>query len=298
MDQRGRAVRVAVGVTVLVFALFFLAVLALVKTVERGDFLGLGKPRVGLLEVEGIILDADEATKQLQDFLNDPSIRAIVVRINSPGGVVAPTQEIYRALNKTREKGKPVVASMGSVAASGGYYIASAADSIYANPGTLTGSIGVIMQISNLGGLLKKVGVRFEVVKAGRHKDIGSFAREMTSEERRILQNLLDDVYEQFVEAIATGRKLEKERVRELADGRIFTGRQAKEAGLIDNLGDLEDAIAEAGRRGGIPDKPKVYVPRRRFSIIDLLRNWGNLRSISLMPSRLDFPKVPLFLME
>ena len=203
----------------------------------------LGGNRVALVEVEGLIVDADRVVRELDDYGEDPSIRAIVVRIQSPGGVVGPTQEIYDAILRIRTQGKPVVASMGSVAASGGYYLAAAATRIVANPGTLTGSIGVIMQLAEIEGLLKKVGVRYEVIKAGRFKDSASFARPMTPEERAVLQAVLDDMHDQFVTAIAEGRRLGKDRVRALADGRVYSGRMAKDLGLVDALGGLDEAV-------------------------------------------------------
>jgi protease-4 len=224
----------------------------------------------------------------------------VVIRVNSPGGVVAPTQEIYSAIQRLRKSGKPVVASLGSVAASGGYYVATAADLIYANPGTLTGSIGVIMQLANVEGLLKKVGVDLVVVKAGHYKDIGNFARAMTPEERRILQALLDDVYNQFVDAVALGRKLDKATVESFADGRVVSGQQAKQLKMIDTLGGLDDAIEGAARLAGLPSKPRLILPRKRFSLSDLLKDQ---LGVPLPDARLLLPgfpvfKTPLYLMD
>src|SRR5947208_14664985 len=200
-------------------------------------------PKVAIVELEGLIAETDDLVRALRQHRDNPSIKAVVIRINSPGGVVAPTQEVYDAIRRVREAGKPVVASLGAVAASGGYYIAVAADQIYANPGTLTGSIGVVMQIANLNALMKKVGVEYVVVKAGEFKDIGSFARPMTVEERRILETLLDDVHGQFIAAVADGRKLDRAEVRRFADGRVFSGSQAKALRMIDALGGLADAV-------------------------------------------------------
>src|SRR3990170_1909285 len=164
--------------------------------------------RVAIVALEGLIVDVDDLVRDLKAYRDNPAVRAVVIRINSPGGVVAPTQELHAALRRLREAGKPVVASLGAVAASGGYYVAVAADRIYANPGTLTGSIGVIMQLANVHELLKKVGVDYVVVKAGEFKDIGSIARPISAEERRVLQALLDDIHGQFIAAVAAGRKL------------------------------------------------------------------------------------------
>jgi protease-4 len=221
-----------------------------------------------------------------------------VIRINSPGGVVGPTQEIHQALMRVRDAGKPVVASLGAVAASGGYYIAVAADQIYANPGTLTGSIGVIMQLANVDTLLKKVGVDYVVVKAGQFKDIGNFSRPMSPDERRVLQTLLDDVHGQFIQAVAEGRKLDTTVVRQFADGRIFSGTQAHALRMIDALGTLEDAVNRAASLAGLPVPPKVVHPRRRFSIFDLLQSAiGNLTPGTLAPGLPVF-QTPLYLMH
>jgi protease IV len=211
--------------------------------------------------------------------------------------VVAPTQEIFTAVRRLREAKKPVVASLGSVAASGGYYVAVSADRIFASPGTLTGSIGVVMQLANVEGLLKKVGVEYVVVKAGAYKDVGNFARAMTSEERRILQSLLDDVYDQFISAVAEGRGLDPQAVRAFAEGRIYSGRQAHGLKMVDDLGGLEDAIEAAAKMAGLPPKPKVLYPRRRFSLRELLRNEWGLGPVSRMLPAMQTLRTPLYLM-
>ena len=198
----------------------------------------------------------------------------MVLRVNSPGGVVAPTQEIFAAVERVREAGKPVVASIGSVAASGGYYVAVAADRIYANPGTLTGSIGVVMQLANVEGLLKKVGVDYVVVKAGAYKDIGNIARPMKPEERQVLQALLDDVYGQFVKAVAERRGLDREDgARPSPTGASTRGSRPQALKMVDEMGGLEDAIEAAAKLAGIAGRPKLIYPRRRFSLRDLLQN-------------------------
>jgi protease-4 len=244
-----------------------------------------GEDRIALIRVEGVILDAQQTVGDLKKFGESPSVKAIVLRIDSPGGGVVPSQEIHDAVLRVRNKqNKAVVASMGTVAASGGYYIAAATDRIIANPGTLTGSIGVIMELANLEGLLKKIGVENVVVKSGRHKDIGSPFRKMSDEDRRILQSVMDDVHTQFIEAVAEGRSLDVSDVRPLADGRIFTGRQAKEIKLVDELGDLDDAIRLAADLGGIEGEPKVVEPRKRFSVRELLES----RLFGTLP-RFDF---------
>lgn len=230
--------------------------------------------RIALIRVEGVILDAQATVGDLKRFSENPSVKAIVLRIDSPGGGVVPSQEIHDAVQRIRTKNnKAVIASMGSVAASGGYYIAAATDRIVANPGTLTGSIGVIMETANVEGLLQKLGVEGVVIKSGKYKDVGSPLRKMSEEERGLLQAVMDDVHKQFIEAVAAGRALELTDVQALADGRIFTGRQAKEARLVDELGDLEDAIQLAADVVGIEGEPKVVEPRRRFSIRELLES-------------------------
>ncbi|MDQ6735401.1 MAG: signal peptide peptidase SppA [Nitrospirota bacterium] len=235
--------------------------------------------RIALVRVEGVILDAQQTISELKRYGDNPLVKAIVVRIDSPGGGVVPSQEIHDAVKRIREKqSKLVIASMGTVAASGGYYIAAATDRIVANPGTLTGSIGVIMELANVEGLMKKIGVESVVVKSGAHKDLGSPFRAMNLEDRTILQNVMDDVHSQFIEAVAAGRSLDIKTVRALADGRIFTGRQAKAAKLVDELGDLNDAIKLAADMAGLEGEPRVVEPRKRFSIRDLIE--GHLGGI------------------
>ena len=251
-----------------------------------GKWQQLGGSKVALITIEGVILDSKEVIGQIEKHQTNPSVKAIVLRINSPGGGVAPSQEIYEEVVKAREVGKkPVVASMGSLAASGGYYIASAADVIVANPGSVTGSIGVLVQIPNISGLLQKIGVRSVVVKSGEHKDLASPTREMTEAEREILQRLLDDVHGQFIDVVAKTRKLDRKKVEALADGRIFSGREAKSLGLVDQLGNLQDAIDRAANLAGIPGKPIVIQERkRRFLLLDLL-NRAALFNIDLPAS-------------
>lgn len=295
MTSRGRTIAIALAVTAGVIVVFFLTVWVLMSVLEGGG-LPVGQ-KVAVVELEGIILQSDGVVRELNEHRDNPSVRAVVIRVNSPGGVVAPTQEIYAAIQRLRKSGKPVVASLGSVAASGGYYVATAADRIYASPGTLTGSIGVIMQMANLEGLLKKVGVDYVVVKSGQYKDIGNVARAMTPEERRMLQALLDDVYAQFVDAVAQGRKLDRATVEGFADGRIVSGQQARQLKMVDALGGLDDAIEAAAALAGLPPKPRLVLPRRRFSLFDILKEQLGLPGAGpLLPG---FPtlKTPLYLM-
>ncbi len=228
--------------------------------------------RLGLVEIEGVILDSKRAVEQIERFEDDASIAAVILRIDSPGGGVAASQEIYEAAKRVRDNGKFVIASMGSVAASGGYYIACAADTIMANPGTTTGSIGVIMEMMNATELLSKIGIRFDVIKSGRYKDSGSPFRPMTDDDRKYFQRYVDDAYEQFVEVVATERELEKSEVLKLADGRVFTGQQALEMGLIDLIGTFQEALAFAAEMTNIEGKPHVVTSRKRkVTIWDLL---------------------------
>ncbi|MCS6289740.1 MAG: signal peptide peptidase SppA [Nitrospira sp.] len=235
--------------------------------------------RVALIRIEGVILDAQATISELKQYSENPLVKAIVLRIDSPGGGVVPSQEIHDAVKRVKNKSnKAVIASMGTVAASGGYYIAAATDRIIANPGTLTGSIGVIMEMANFEGLMKKVGVEGVVIKSGRFKDVGSPLRKMSDEERKLLQSVMDDVHHQFIQAVADGRSLEVSDVEPLADGRIYTGRQAKEARLVDELGDLDDAIHIAADIAGMEGEPKVVEPRKRFSFRDIIESrWSSV---------------------
>jgi protease-4 len=299
--SRGRVALIALGAGVGVLALFVFTVWLLLTVSDDGL---PGGAKVAVVEVQGVIgvgadrgLDTEAIIRTLGEYRDDPAVRAVVLRIDSPGGVVAPTQEIFTAVRRLREAKKPVVASLGSVAASGGYYVAVSADRIFASPGTLTGSIGVVMQLANVEGLLKKVGVEYVVVKAGAYKDVGSFARAMTPEERRILQALLDDVYDQFISAVAEGRGLDPQAVRAFAEGRIYSGRQAHGLKMVDDLGGLEDAIEAAAKMAGLPPKPKVVYPRRRFSLRELLRNEWGLGPVSRMLPAMETLRTPLYLM-
>lgn len=254
----------------LFFLIVFVVIAALsLLTIFKGK-LQLGE-KVAVVRVSGIILDSTSVIEELKEYSNDRSVKAIVLRVDSPGGGVAPSQEIYEEILKIKEK-KKVVVSMGSVAASGGYYISAPADVIVANAGTLTGSIGVIMEIPNVSGLMEKIGVETQVVKSGRHKDMASVFKSLTPEEKEILQTVLDDVHDQFIEAVSEARGMEYEVVRKLSDGRIFTGRMAKELGLVDELGNLEDAIMLAGKLAGIKGEPEVVYKEKEFSFIDMLR--------------------------
>jgi protease-4 len=252
-----------------VLAAFF----ALLTGVSRLGAFPWGKgERVAVLPLTGLISDSEPLVENLKRFGKDNSVKAIVLRIESPGGGVAASQEIYEEVKKVRAK-KPVLASMGALAASGGYYVACATQKVYANPGTITGSIGVIMPFVNVKDLIEKIGIKGMTVKSGLYKDMGSPLRDMTQQERQLLQGVVDNVHRQFIDAVAEGRHLDREDVVKIADGRVFTGAQAQALGLVDALGDLEDAIAEAGRLGKIVGEPKVVTPpKKKISLLDLLR--------------------------
>ena len=261
---------------IIVFSFLFIAFLTWLGLVglsgeKSALWAGTGK-KVAIVEVHGVIGNSSDVIRQLRKYADDSSIPAVVLDIDSPGGAVAPSQEIYEEVNKLREKGKKVVASIRTLGASGGYYVACAADTIVANPGTITGSIGVIFQFPVAEELLKKIGLKFEVVKSGEIKDVGTYARSMTEKERKSLQSVVDDTYEQFVEVITTSRDMSKEDVLKIADGRVFTGRQAKKMGLVDELGDLQDAIKIAGVMVGIKEYPKTIKEiKRKITWFDLL---------------------------
>ena len=223
------------------------------------------RDRVGVVTVEGIISESSDVVEQLTQYGKDDGIKAVIVRINSPGGAVAPSQEIYEAVIQLKKK-KNVVASMGSVAASGGYMIACAAEKIVANPGTITGSISAVMHFANAEELLKKIGLKTSVIKSGKYKDIGSPTREMTQEEKVILQELVDDIYDQFLETVSKDRKISKEDLRKIADGRVFSGRQAQKLGLIDYIGDMGYALELSGKMSGIQGKPEAVYPKKKGS--------------------------------
>lgn len=227
--------------------------------------------KVGIIEIKGVIADAKQVIHNLKRFREDNSIKAIVIRIDSPGGAVGPAQEIFREIRKTSNK-KKVIASMGAIAASGGYYVAAGSDGIVANPGTITGSIGVIMGFTNYEELLQKIGLVPIVVKSGEFKDMGSPVRKMTAVEQKILENFAKKIHRQFILDVVKGRKMDQAKVESLADGRIFTGQESKDLGLIDRIGNLEDAIAWAGQLGGIKGKiSTVYAQEKKFSILKYL---------------------------
>ncbi len=249
----------------IIVGLFFL--LLIFRSMSGGTSIG---PKVAVIDIIGIITKSEETIKLIHTYRDDPSIKAIVIRIDTPGGSVAPVQEIYSELQKVD---KPIVASMGGTAASGGYYLACAADTIMANPGTLTGSIGVIMQFTRMKGLYDKIGLEHHVIKSGEFKDTGSPFRELTEKEQAVLQTTVNSVYNQFVDTIFEARKslLSRPEIVELADGRIFSGQQARDAKLLDRIGNLPEAIELAGELANIDGKPRVIRKQKKASLLEQL---------------------------
>lgn len=249
----------------IIVALFFLMLIW--RSMNDGTSIG---PKVAVIDITGIITESDATIKLIHTYRDDSSIKAIVIRIDTPGGSVAPVQEIFSELQKIE---KPIVASMGGTAASGGYYVACAADTIMANPGTLTGSIGVIMQFTRMKGLYDKIGLEHQVIKSGEFKDTGSPFRTLTEEEQAVLQATVDNVYNQFVDTIFEARKshLSRSEIAELADGRIFSGQQALDLKLLDRLGNLPEAIELAGELANIDGKPKVVRKEKKTSLLEQL---------------------------
>jgi protease-4 len=267
--MKRKRVLMGLGIIVILLAMLFSLLFFIGRFTGRPGRFAFGD-KIGVVEIKGVITQSSEIIEEIHQYEEDEGVKAIILRIDSPGGGVGPAQEIYREVLKARSK-KKVVTSMGSVAASGGYYIACASDLIIANPGTITGSIGVLMEFSNFEELLKKIGIKGVVLKSGEHKDIGSPFREMTPEEKRIIQEVIDNVHQQFIEAVAEGRRLDRTKVVQIADGRIITGEQAKKLGLVDQMGNLQDAIDTTAKMVGIEGKPNVLYPKKKFSLLQLL---------------------------
>jgi protease-4 len=267
--------RILLGLVAIVGLLAFFFILLFVigqYTFKSGSAKFAFGDKIAVVEIRGLITQSQGIIEELHQYNDDEGVKAIILRIDSPGGGVGPSQEIYREVLKIKSnKKKKVITSMGSVAASGGYYIASASDLIVANPGTITGSIGVLMEFTNIEELFRKIGIKGVVLKSGEHKDIGSPFREMTPEEKRLIQSVIDNVHQQFIQAVADGRKMDRLKVAQVADGRILTGEQAKQLGLVDQLGNLQDAIDTAAKMVGIEGKPLVLYPKKKFSLLELL---------------------------
>lgn len=252
-----------------------------VFTLLRGD----GGPlfagdRIGVVRVEGAIAGSERVNQWVQRMRTDSSIRGVVLRINSPGGGVAPSQEIFRAVRRLAEA-KPVVASMGSVAASGGYYVACGADVVVANPGSITGSIGVKAQLPNVRELMDKVGLKQQTIVSGEFKDAGSPTEPLSPREKRYFQELVDDLFEQFVRDVARGRDMKVDEVRSLADGRAYTGSQAEKLGLVDELGGMHAAVQRVKEMSGLAGEvPLVSGPEEQFSLLDWVLGSAGLGAV------------------
>lgn len=260
VDKRGILTVVAIFGGLFVMLLIFAVVMISAFSDDSG--IGSADNQVGVIEINGPIMESKKTVEDLRKFTKRDSIKGIVVRIDSPGGAVAPSQEIFQAVQRASDK-KPVVVSMGSTAASGGYYIAIGAEHIIANSGTVTGSIGVISQLFNVEGLLEQIDVEVHTVKTGKYKDAGSPFREFGAEDREYFRALLEDIYEQFIEDVAKARELELSEVREVADGRVFTGRQAKEYKLVDQLGTFHDAVDWVKDKAEIDGDAKLVYPAK-----------------------------------
>jgi protease-4 len=239
---------------------------------ERTEYYSSGSgDKIGLIEINDIIMNSEGVVQQIKKFREDKSIKAILLRINSPGGGVAASQEIYEEVKYTRDHGKLVVVSMGSIAASGGYYIACGSNLIVANPGTLTGSIGVIAQFISIKDLADKLGIEETTIKSGELKDSGDPFKKMNEKDKEYFQEVVDNTFGQFLEVVARERKMNKDSLLQYANGRVFTGLQAKEIGLIDTLGTFEDAIRITASLAGIEGEPRIIKERRRYSIFERL---------------------------
>ncbi|MDA8162105.1 MAG: signal peptide peptidase SppA [Desulfobacteraceae bacterium] len=274
------------GLAVFSAAAFFLLIFWMVRPNVMGPVIGSGD-EIGVVDIKGVISESEPTLKALRKFGQDPHIKSIIVRIDSPGGAVGASQEIFEEIRRCDQK-KPVVASLGTVAASGGYYAAVGAREIIADPGTLTGSIGVIMKLPNIGALMEKLGIKLNVLQSGALKDLGPINRDPSPEEVKVISGVMDDIHKQFIAAVAAGRKLPVGQVEPLADGRIFSGRQALDHKLVDKLGNFSVAIDEAARLAGIKGEPRLVYPEKdRMSILRAIFEEGGAQGILNIAERL-----------
>lgn len=257
---------VGVGLTVL-----FVVALRTAGESERETVMSGKGEKIALVEITGVIVSSDDAVRQIRKYREDKAIKGLLLRVDSPGGGVVPSQEIYEEVRKTRDAGKPVVVSMGSVAASGGYYIACGASRIVANRGSLTGSIGVVGQFVQFHEAMNKLGIEAKTIKSGKLKDAGSQTRPMSKDDEKYFQDLMDEVHRQFIEVVSRERKIEQQRMVDLADGRVFTGEHAVQLSLVDTIGTFEDAISIVAGLAGISDDPSVVREVRRKPLIERL---------------------------
>lgn len=282
------------GFVLFVFLSFIGLGALLILVSLTSDSIHISKKSIAVVEITGVIFSPDTAVEKIERYITEENIPAIVLRLNTPGGGISATQEIYETVRKARAAGKKVIASMGTVAASGGYYIAAACDTIIATPGTITGSIGVIATFPEFSELYRKIGVNFTVVKAGKFKDTGSSSRKMTDEEKAELEALILDSYEQFLDAVAESRGLTLDEVRQIAEGRVYTGRQALEKGLVDLLGTYQDAVDLAGELAGIGKNPPV-IKEKRGTIWEALVN--GINTLFFAGIERSFPRI-MFMMQ
>ena len=253
----------------IIVAISFFAFASAIKR-DGGEFVSSGSgDKIAIVEINDVIVSSEKTVEQIKRFREDKSIKAIIVRVNTPGGGVAASQEIYEEVKKTRDSGKIIVVSMGSIAASGGYYIAVGSSLIIANPGTLTGSIGVIAQFISIKDLAEKLGISQTTIKSGSLKDAGSPFKTMNDSDKAYFQDVVDNSFGQFLDVVAKERKMDKETLLQYANGRVFTGLQAKEYGLIDSLGTFEDAIRITGRMAGIEGEPRIVREKKKFSFFE-----------------------------
>ncbi|NPA41247.1 MAG: signal peptide peptidase SppA [Aquificae bacterium] len=267
-----------------VFLLILLLIIAFVMFSALLSRVPVGE-RVAIIKIKGVIVNPLPTVRKIERLRKDKSVRALVIRVDSPGGSVGASQEIYRAIERFKAEGKPVVISMGNVAASGGYYVSAPADYIFANPGTITGSIGVIIQHVAYRELMEKIGIKATAIKTGKFKDTLNPFRELTEEEKKYLQETIEEAYEQFLEAILKyrGKKISEEKLREVADGRVLTGERAKELGLVDELGGLEDAVEKAKELAGAPKAREFFVPEERTLLQKVLG--GEIEELKILNS-------------
>ena len=277
-----------------VFFVFTLFLVIVFKYISGGELnISDGKPLIAVIELSGPIYDSNSIIRQFKKYGDDEDIDAILFRISSPGGGVSASQEIYQEVRKVRDSGKPILASLGAVAASGGYYVALGADKIMSNPATVTGSIGVIVGLPNYEGLMNKLGLSFVNITSGPLKDSGSPYRKLRKDDREVFQEVVDDLYDQFVNTVSVERGMTIERVRELADGRIYSGNQAKKFGLIDTLGTYQDALDYAVELAGLIGKPNILKEKRRkSSLLDLF--FGDARDLLRVFDRVALPEYKL----
>jgi protease-4 len=249
---------------------------------------GSGSGKVAIVELDYTIIDPESLVRQFKKYREDKSIKAIVLRINSPGGGVAASQEMYEEVKRTRDAGKPVVVSFGSIAASGGFYVACGGSYIVANPGSITGSIGVIAQFITIKELADKIGIKETTVKTGKFKDSGDPFRELNKDDLEYFQSVVNDSYEQFLEVVSKERKIPMEQLKEIADGRVFTGKQALELKLVDTLGTYQDAIMIAARLGKIEGEPAIVKEKVKRGILDLLLESISQNSLESIKNQLE----------